>query len=110
MDNKATTQKYSLSIQGGTDKTNVYASLVYNRDQGLLSNEKLNKYSVRLNIDQKVFDWFKAGVSTNLNYSIRNRGDNKTFTGALRAFPLGDVFDEFGEYNSEYIGCPVLCS
>ena len=101
MDNKATTQKYSLSIQGGTDKTNVYASLVYNRDQGLLSNEKLNKYSVRLNIDQKVFDWFKAGVSTNLNYSIRNRGDNKTFTGALRAFPLGDVFDEFGEYNSE---------
>ena len=103
MDNKATTQKYSLSIQGGTDKTNVYASLVYNRDQGLLSNEKLNKYSVRLNIDQKVFDWFKAGVSTNLNYSIRNRGDNKTFTGALRAFPLGDVFDEFGEYNSEYI-------
>ncbi len=47
MDNKATTQKYSLSIQGGTDKTNVYASLVYNRDQGLLSNEKLNKYSVR---------------------------------------------------------------
>lgn len=56
-----------------------------------------------MNIDQKVFDWFKAGVSTNLNYSIRNRGDNKTFTGALRAFPLGDVFDEFGEYNSEYI-------
>lgn len=59
-----------------------------NGDKGLLSNEKLNKYSVRLNIWSKVFDWFKAGVSTNLNYSIRNRGDNKTFTGALRAFLL----------------------
>ncbi len=101
--NTATTQKYSLSVQGGTDKTNVYASVVYNRDTGLLPNEKQNKYSVRLNIDQKVFNWMKVGLSSNLTYSIRDRGYNKTFTGALTAFPLGDVYDENGEYKSQYI-------
>lgn len=101
--NTATTQKYSLSIQGGSEKTKVYASLGYNRDEGLLSNEVRNKYAVRLNVDQQVFDWFKAGVSTNLNYSIHDRGNNKTFTGSLTAFPLGDVYNEQGEYNSEYI-------
>ena len=101
--NTATTQKYSLSIQGGTDKTKVYASLVYNRDEGLLANETLDKYSVRLNLDQKLFDWATAGVSTNVVYSIKDTGVKNTFTKSLTAFPLGDVRDEYGDLNREYI-------
>ena len=100
--NTATTQKYSLSITGGTDKTKVFTSMTYSKDTGLLSNEKLNKYSLRLNLDQQVFTWAKVGITTNLNYSIQDKGNNKTFTKSLTAFPLGDVYDD-GSLNSEYI-------
>lgn len=37
--NTATTQKYSLSVTGGTDKTKIYASTSYAHEKGLLSNE-----------------------------------------------------------------------
>ena len=101
--NRATTQKYALSVTGGSDKTNVYASAVYSRDEGLLSNELLNKYALRLNIDQQVFTWTKVGFSSNVVYQIHDRGDKVTFTSALGAFPLGDVRDEQGKLNAEYI-------
>ena len=99
----ATTQKYSLSVTGGTEKTKMYASAVYSQDKGLLENEQMDKYALRLNIDQEIFPWAKVGFSSNLNYSIRDQGDNKTYTRALAAFPLGEVFDATGEINSEYI-------
>ena len=41
--NTATTQKYSLSVNAGGEKTKVFASLSYNREEGLLANENLNK-------------------------------------------------------------------
>ena len=99
----ATTQKYSLAVTGGTEKTKIYASAVYSQDKGLLRNEQLDKYALRLNIDQQIFDWAKIGFTSNLNYSIHDRGDNKTYTRALAAFPLGNVYDEFGNLNYEYI-------
>ena len=100
---KATTQKYSLSVTGGTEKTKIYASAVYTQDKGLLQNEQLDKYALRLNIDQELFPWAKVGFTSNLNYSIHDRGDNKTYTRSLAAFPLGDVYEENGEVRHEYI-------
>ena len=100
---KATTQKYSLSVTGGTEKTQIYASAVYNQDKGLLSNEQRDKYALRLNVDQQLFKWAKIGFTSNLTYSIHDRGDNKTYTHALAAMPLGLVYDENGNVNHEYI-------
>lgn len=99
----ATTEKYSLSVQGGTDKTKAYMSVVYDRNEGLLQNEKQNRYAVRLNLDQQINKWATVGVSTNVIYTIRDQGVKNTFTTALKAFPLGDVYDEFGNLQSEYI-------
>ncbi len=103
MGGTATTQKYSLSVTAGTDKTRVYASLMYNRDTGMLDNDSRDKYSMRLNIDQKLFKWATLGVTANISYSKRNRSENHTFTKALTAFPLGQARDDNGEYNYEYI-------
>ncbi len=100
---KATTQKYSLSVTGGTEKTLIYASAVYNQDKGLLSNEQRDKYALRLNVDQQLFKWAKIGFTSNLTYAIHDRGDNKTYTRALAAMPLGVAYDENGNVNHEYI-------
>ena len=101
--NTATTQKYNLSITGGTDRTKIFASVAYTRDQGLLEDEKRDHYALRLNIDQEIFSWAKAGFSSNLNYSDQDRAYNKSYTGSLSAFPLGDVYNEEGRLNHEFI-------
>lgn len=101
--NTATTQKYSLSVSGGSEKTKIFASTSYNREEGLLSNDNLNRYSLRLNIDQQIFSWAKIGFTSNLTYQDRNQGVKNTFTKGLSSFPLGDAYDESGKINHEYV-------
>lgn len=101
--NTATTQKYSLSITGGTKNTKVYSAISYNKEEGLLSNEGMDKYSLRLNIDHEIMAWVKAGFTSNLTFQDRDRGVKNTFTKSLSVFPLGDAYDENGYINHEYI-------
>lgn len=101
--NTATTQKYSLSVSGGNEKTKIFASTSYSKETGLLDNEQLEKYALRLNIDQEVFDWAKVGFTSNLTYQDRDQGVKNTFTKALTSFPLGDVYDDLGNIKHEYI-------
>ena len=101
--NTATTQKYSFSVSGGSEKTKIFASTSYNREEGLLSNDNLNKYSLRLNIDQEIFSWAKMCFTSNLTYQDRNQGVKNTFTKGLSSFPLGDAYDQNGKINHEYI-------
>lgn len=100
--NTATTQKYSLSVTGGSEKTKIFASAAYTREEGLLSNDNRGKYAMRLNIDQEIFSWAKVGFTSNLTYTDRNQGVKNTFTKALSVFPLGDAYDENGNINHEY--------
>ena len=100
--NVATDQKYSLSITGGTDKTKLFTSFSYDRREGLLSNENLDRFAFRLNIDQEIVSFAKVGLTSNLTYSIQNNGVNNTFTKALSSFPLGDAYDEQGNINYEF--------
>lgn len=99
----ATTQKYALSVSGGTEQTRIFASTSYSQEKGLLKNDNINKYTLRLNIDQQINQWATIGFTSNLTYSDRNRGVKNTFTSALRAFPLGEPYNEDGYINHEYI-------
>lgn len=101
--NTAVNQKYNLSITGGTAKTRIFSSVSYENQEGLLSNEDYNRYAFRFNLDQEIRPWLLMGVSSNLTYSILNSGAKNTFTKSLSAFPLGDVYDENGNINYEYI-------
>ena len=101
--NTATTQKYSMSVTAGGKKTKIYAAASYSRDEGLLDNEKQDRYQLRLNIDQEIFDWAKIGFISNLTYQDRDAGVKNTFTKALSSFPLGDPYNEDGSLRHEYI-------
>jgi TonB-linked SusC/RagA family outer membrane protein len=100
--NTAVNQKYNLSVTGGTAKTKIFSSLSYENQEGLLSNEQLKRYAMRLNIDQEIFSWAKIGMTSNLAYSITNAGVRNTFTKSLAAFPLGEAYDEYGELIYEF--------
>lgn len=100
--NTATTQKVNLSVSGGSEKTSVFSSISYHNEKGLLENDNQDKYNVRLNIDQEIFPWAKAGLTSNLSFANRNNGVKNTFTNALSSFPLGDAYDEDGSILHEY--------
>lgn len=100
---RATTEKYALSVSGGNENTRVFASTSYSREEGLLPNDKLDKYALRLNIDQVINPWATIGFTSNLTYSDHDRANKNTFSKSLSAFPLGDAFNEDGSYRHEFI-------
>jgi TonB-linked SusC/RagA family outer membrane protein len=103
----ATTQRYNFSVAGGNADTKIYSSLKYEKEEGLLYNENQDSYQARLNLDQTIFPWATFGVNTNLSYSLMDRGVNNTYTKALAAFPLGDVYDQDGDIIYQYAGTDV---
>lgn len=100
---RATSQKYALSVSGGTKQTRIFASTSYSREEGLLKNDERDLYSLRLNIDQEINKYATIGFTSNLTYSDHDRGVKNTFTKSLTAFPLGDAYDAEGNLQDEFI-------
>ncbi|HZH71143.1 MAG TPA: TonB-dependent receptor [Mariniphaga sp.] len=100
--NAATMEKYNFSITGGTKKTKIYSGVNYTNEKGLLSNENLDRYAIRVNIDQEINHWANAGFTSNINYSEKDQGVKNTFTKALSSFPLGRAYDDSGDIIHEY--------
>ncbi|MGN7723506.1 SusC/RagA family TonB-linked outer membrane protein [Chitinophaga sp. 22620] len=52
----AVTQNYNLNLSGGADKLTYYASFGMQKQQGILKNNDMNRYSGRFNATQKFWD------------------------------------------------------
>ncbi|PWT75627.1 MAG: SusC/RagA family TonB-linked outer membrane protein [Bacteroidetes bacterium] len=63
-----------LSINGGTDKTDFYFSAAQKDEQGIVKNTGFRNTSLRLNVDHKINDNIKIGVSTNYINGSNDRG------------------------------------
>jgi TonB-linked SusC/RagA family outer membrane protein len=100
-------EKYNLSLETGNEKTKVFASFNIADEEGMLKNENQKLYGLRLNLDHKINNWAKIGASINLTHTDRNSRSSKIFTNSLRAFPLGDAYDEFGNVNYNYINLEI---
>ncbi len=100
---RAVQQKYNLSVSSGGEKTKIYSSFTYSKEEGMLSNENLSRYGGRFNIEHTIRPWVKFGSNVSLAYNIKNARSKNIFTKALKAFPLGDVYDADGNYNVEFI-------
>jgi TonB-linked SusC/RagA family outer membrane protein len=60
-------QNYYLNFSGGDTKTTYYLGLDYNQQVGTNKPDDLKRYSIRINLDNKVTDKFKIGTSTSLS-------------------------------------------
>ncbi|MES2850389.1 MAG: SusC/RagA family TonB-linked outer membrane protein, partial [Bacteroidota bacterium] len=87
------TRNTTLSMNGGNDKTSFYFSAGTKKEDGIVKRTGYNNNSIRLNIDHKITDNIKIGVSTNYINSSSDRGlsgnDNAgiTFGIALSSTP-----------------------
>ena len=87
------TRNTTLSMNGGNDKTSFYFSAGTKKEDGIIKRTGYSNNSIRLNIDHKITDNIKIGVSTNYINSSSDRGlsgnDNAgvTFGIALSSTP-----------------------
>jgi len=56
---------HDLSISGGTDDVNYFASVGYLNTEGIVRTQGFERYNARLNLDAKLGERFKAGLSVN---------------------------------------------
>ncbi len=71
------TQNYELSLTGGDARTAFVISLGYLNEQGLLRNDVLDRYNLRVNVDHKIRK--NLSVGANIQYTYRDwdrRADN----------------------------------
>lgn len=87
---------HQLSVSGGSEKTQFNVSLGYFNEQGIISNQDYERYTARLNLDHRINDIFKIGMSSFLSSSTQNWGSNAVMGEAVNNTPLGQPFNEDG--------------
>ncbi|MGZ3777972.1 MAG: TonB-dependent receptor domain-containing protein, partial [Mucilaginibacter sp.] len=73
-DHKPLATNTHLSINSGTDRTSYYFSVGREDDGGLVDRTGYNNTNVRLNLDHKLTDDIKLGLTTNYINSSADRG------------------------------------
>lgn len=86
-------QNYTLGVEGGSDNTKYSMSGNYYNEQGLNIKNGYNKYTGRLNLDQKLTKSISAG--TNIILTHTNNQGQQLSAGRTKIFP---VYDENGNY------------
>ncbi|GJM62458.1 TonB-dependent receptor [Persicobacter diffluens] len=91
---KALTHDYSVSANGGTEKSKYYFSLGYLGQEGINIGDKFSKYNFRFKYDAEVYRNLTAGANVIINVTDRQ---NNGMGGAGRS-PVFPVHDEEGNY------------
>jgi TonB-linked SusC/RagA family outer membrane protein len=97
----------NVGLSGGTDKGTFYLGLGELNQDGIIYGTNFKRYSINLNLEQKMKDWLTIG--TNIAY---NRGDGRavndnssanhggTVLAALSTPPIVPIFNSTGMYQS----------
>lgn len=89
-------QNHELSVSGGNENTLFNISLGYFKDQGYIRIQDFTRYTTRINIDQKINNRVKVGMSTLAAFSESNGSDVNPFAAALVTTPLSQPYDANG--------------
>ena len=73
-------QNHNIQFKGGSEKTRVLTSLGYFDQQGVLKNTDFSRVSGRINIDQEVNDYVRAGASL---FAQRENSNYKVYDGNI---------------------------
>lgn len=90
---------HQVAINGGSESTQFNFSLGYFDEQGFISNMDFKRLTGRINLDHKISDVFKTGISFLATNSTQNWGSNATMGESLANNPLGVPFDADGNLN-----------
>ncbi len=95
--NRATLSNTRVNISGGNDKTKFFVSGNIANENGTIRNTGFERYSVRANIDHKITNSIRLGISSNYIRSNTDRGftGNQNNSGASIGYSIAYVPNYF---------------
>ena len=103
-----------LSISGGGDNTSVYFSVALKDEDGIVKRTGYNNTSVRLNVDHRINNNIKIGISTNYINSSADRGlfgnDNAGVTTGIALSSTPSFAQLHPDANGNYPNDPFAAS
>lgn len=101
----AAMQEHHLGLSGGTAHgTRYYAALDYLSQQGIVLNTNLQRYSLRLNLDQQIGKRLRLSGGLSYGQVAERRPDASLMAQTLRFIPTVPVYDANGNYGNDYGG------
>ncbi|MBR1869277.1 MAG: SusC/RagA family TonB-linked outer membrane protein [Bacteroidales bacterium] len=82
-------QEYNLSVAGGTEKSNIFASIGYLDNQGITANSDMQRLTARLKTDYQAKEWLNISGNmsyTNFNYNSLSNNGTSNSTGNVWAY------------------------
>jgi TonB-linked SusC/RagA family outer membrane protein len=86
-------REYSLSAQGGTEKTRFFTSGSYSRNEGYVIGTGMERFTGRLNLTNKSGDFVTFGMNASGTYGVSN---NTTSSGADGSFIANPIMQGIG--------------
>lgn len=94
-----TKTNHQIGFAGGNERSQFYMSLNYYKDNGIIPNQDYNRNVLRVNLDHNITKNLRIGLSSFMNYSVRNGESFNPLGGALRENPLGKPYNDDGSLN-----------
>ncbi|GAB2797202.1 TonB-dependent receptor [Rhabdobacter roseus] len=79
-------QNYTMSFDGGADKTDYFVSLGYTDEKGYLVNSDYKRFTGRINVSTQATKWLKTGLNLNGAYSLANNDNTSGNTSFINPF------------------------
>lgn len=100
-------QNYQLAVSGKTENTTYYVSGGWTQQKGAVRSSEMDRYNLKLNLDQKVNKWLTFGTNMNLmRYHDVDVNDNNAINqggvilGMLSTPPNIGIYRPNGTYTS----------
>lgn len=77
----AATHQYNVAVRGGSERTNYSFSFNGINQEGLLINDRMERYGARLSMDTEINNCVSFGSALNYSYSNRKSGSNMDVLG-----------------------------
>ena len=101
---------HQVSISGGNARTNFYAGFGYNKTKGTVKGSEFERYSGRLNVEHKAYEWLKVSARQMISFTgtegFRDQNDQSQGFGTTAPLsimfsmdPTADLYAEDGSYN-----------
>lgn len=65
-------QNYTVNVTGGSQSTKYYIGTGYDREESILRPISFNRANLTVNLDQKIGNYVRIGVSNNISRTYRN--------------------------------------
>lgn len=87
------TQSYDLSVSGMTSRINYFISGAITKEKGIVYNDKADRLSFRMNLDTKITEWLKVGVTSQFSHRDLS-GVVPSLANAYYLSPYGDIYQD----------------